>query len=470
MAKLKFIFITLLFLGNIVVAQETGNRFLIPACFSSNMVLQRNQQDPIWGTANPGSSVSIDFAGKKYETKADDNGKWMVKLDVGEAGGPFVMKISSEQKILEFNNIMIGEVWLCSGQSNMEMPLEGWPNGDGTYRIRTKNYEQEIADAKYPNIRLLQLETRSADNPVSDVKAVGDTWRECSPKTIRTFSSTAYFFAREVYKKTGIPIGLIESSVGGSVIEAWSDFKPKKAQTGGLYNGMIAPIIPYGIRGVLWYQGEFNSGNAWEYQTMLPNMIKDWRAKWGQGNFPFYFMQLPIIGTQSNDVKSSGWVELRDAQFKTLCVPNTAMAVSIDLPDNDLHPANKQDFGYRFALIALSKLYGQKHTYVGPLYKSYKTEGRSIRIAFSNAEGGVGVRNNEELKGFYIAGPDSVFHKGKARIEGKSIVVSSDLVTTPISVRYAWADNPVNNLVNNEGLPASPFRTDDWEWTTRSKK
>lgn len=454
--------------STIHVTNEGG--LSVTACFSNNMVLQRRRKDPIWGMANPGSFVKIDFLGRKYETKADANGKWMVKLDVGEAGGPFVMKIRADQKVLEFNNILIGEVWVCSGQSNMEMPLEGWPNGDGTYRIRTKNHEQEIAAAEYPNIRLLQLETRPEKEAATDIKAVGGIWRECTPKNIRTFSSTAYFFAREVYKKTGIPIGLIESSVGGSVIEAWSDFKPKREHTGDLYNGMIAPIIPYGIRGVLWYQGEFNSGNSWEYQTLLSNMIKDWRNKWGQGDFPFYFMQLPIIGEPGNGVKNSGWVELRDAQFKALSVPNTAMAVSIDLPDNDLHPANKQDFGYRFALIALAKLYDRKNTYVGPLYQSYKIKGNTIRITFSNHEGGLQARNNEEIKGFFIAGRDSVFYEGTARIEGDTIVVSSGKVISPISVRYAWSDNPINNLVNNDGLPASPFRTDDWEWVTKDKK
>jgi len=441
----------------------------MPACFSDNMVLQRNQQDPIWGTATPGTGIEVIFRKKKYQTKADVSGKWMLKLDVKQAGGPYTLKVSADGQNIEFSNILIGEVWLCSGQSNMEMPLEGWPNGDGTYRFPVKNHEKEILEATFSNIRLLQLEIRPEAQQVSDIKAIGEGWRQCAPATIRTFSSTAYFFAREVYKKTGIPIGLIESAVGGSVIESWSDFGSKREQTGCFYNGMIAPLIPYGIKGVLWYQGEFNAGNAWEYQGLLSSMIVDWRKKWGQGEFPFYFMQLPIIGNQTGFERSSSWAELRDAQFKTLAIPNTAMAVSIDLPDNDLHPSNKQDFGHRFALIALSKLYGKGNVSEGPMYKSFKIENNAIRLFFSNPKDGIQSRNEEELKGFSIAGADSVFYDATAHIEENTIVVRSTSVLTPLSVRYAWANNPINNLVNKDGLPASPFRTDDWEWITKAK-
>lgn len=461
----------LMVFGILVLSSMNANgKLTLPACFSDNMVLQRNQQDPIWGTATPGSKIEVIFINKKYHTKADFTGKWILKLDIKQAGGPYALKISAEGQIIQFTNILVGEVWVCSGQSNMEMPLEGWPNGDGTYRFPVKNHEREIAEATYSNIRLLQLETRPEAQQVHDIKVLGGGWRQCAPETIRTFSSTAYFFAREVYKKTGIPIGLIESAVGGSVIESWSDFGNKREQTGSFYNGMIAPLIPFGIRGVLWYQGEFNAGNAWEYHGLLSSMIIDWRKKWGQGDFPFYFMQLPIIGNLTGFSGSSSWAELRNAQFKTLAIPNTAMAVSIDLPDNDLHPSNKQDFGYRFALIALSKLYGKGNTYVGPMYKSFKIEDSAIRLFFSNPKGGIQSRNEEELTGFSIAGPDHIFYDAIAHIEGNSIIVRSTNVSRPVSVRYAWANNPTNNLVNNDGLPASPFRTDDWEWITKIKK
>lgn len=452
----------------------------LPALFSDNMVLQQQRQDPVWGKAEPGSEVLVSFKGKTFSTRTGTDGKWMLRLDKYKAGGPYTMIIKSGDSTLALNNIMIGEVWVCSGQSNMEMPLEGWPNGDGTYRFRIKDYQQEIANAQYPGIRLLQLIPDFQEKEQSDFKVEGKTWRECSPATIPTFSSTAYFFAREVYRQTGVPIGLIESSVGGTFAEHWSsdasldklsDFPSAMRQggfgAGSLFRGMIAPLIPYGIKGVIWYQGEFNSDRAYQYCSLFPEMIKGWRERWGQGDFPFYYVQLPINGEDHSLNVKSIWAELREAQSKTLSLPNTAMAVTIDLPDGDLHPANKQDFGYRLATIALAKEYGRKIEYMAPLYASYQKEGNSFRLFFTDMKKGLMAKDGASLKGFVIAGADSVFHVAEARIEGKTIVVKAAGVSNPVAVRYAWGQAPENNLCSKAGVPVSPFRTDDWPMITR---
>lgn len=485
---IKFSFLLLLF-----VSAHLSAQLMLPDIFSDNMVFQQKQEIPIWGSASPNEKITIRFNKHVCSTKADKQGKWVARLTAMKYGGPYVMNIQTKNNSIRFSNILIGEVWLCSGQSNMEMPLEGWPNGDGTYRYPINHSEQEIADAQYPKIRLLQLEPAFSLKEQSNLKLVGNSWRECSPKTVRTFSATAYFFAREVYRKTGIPIGIIESSVGGTTAELWTsrkalktmdDFKNKVTELesssdsnkhqysiGSLFNGMIAPLIPYGIRGVLWYQGEFSTGRAYQYKELFPKMIVDWRSHWKQGNFPFYYVQLPVAGFPDTINLQSTWAELREAQLQTLSVPNTAMAVTIDFTDNDLHPANKQDFGYRLALIALHKIYEKKNAYCGPLYKSYTIEGNAVRISFSNPEVGLKSRNGGSLSGFYIAGEDKKFCRGNAHIEDNTIVVTSENVTHPLSVRYAWCDYPNGNLFYSKDLiPASPFRTDDWEMTTRYNK
>jgi sialate O-acetylesterase len=480
--KLQLLFV-LAFAFSSVQAQ-----LVMPKIFSNDMVLQRNQQDPIWGTSKPGANVTVQFMNKIYLTKADGKGKWSLKLPVGKEGGPYLLKVSSGSQSVTYRNVLVGDIWLCSGQSNMEMPLEGWPNGDGTFRCPVNHSEYEIANAQFPKIRLLQLTMTFTAQAQNDVNLVGESWRPCSPQTVRTFSSTAYFFAREVYKKTGIPIGLIESSVGGSTAELWTspamlktmdDFKGRiegeeargqGSSYSGFFNGMIAPLIPFGIKGVIWYQGEFSASRAYQYKTLFPKLIKDWRDRWQQGNFPFYYVQLPIIDDQDTLNVKSEWAELREAQLQTLAVSNTAMAVTIDLTDNDLHPANKQDYGLRLAMIALNKNYGKNNAYTGPLYQRYEREGNVIRVFFSNPEVGLKGRSSNGLFGFYIAGKDKKFYRADAKIEGQTIVVNCKNVSEPVSVRYAWADNPFCNLFGKDLIPASPFRTDDWEMVTRGKK
>ncbi|MFN3665571.1 MAG: sialate O-acetylesterase, partial [Sediminibacterium sp.] len=414
-----------------------------------------------------------------------------VRVPTGAYGGPYTLTVTSGKEKLVYKNILVGEIWLCSGQSNMEMPLEGWRNPDGSYRYPVNHSEHEISGANYPDIRLLQLQRKSSQKTEDEVSLVGGGWRPCSPESVRTFPAAAYFFAREVYQRTKVPIGLIASSVGGSIIEAWtsldslvkinefkemidknqSDAVTNKQSVGGyLFNGMIAPLIPYGIKGALWYQGEFSVSRAYQYKQLLPMMIRDWRSRWGQGDFPFYFVQLPVNhGSDSIDM-ASYWAELREAQLQTLSVPNTAMAVTIDFIDNDLHPSNKQDIGLRLAWIALNRNHGMNIPYSGPLYQHYRVEGNKMRIFFSNPEVGLRGRNSNTVTGFYISGDDKKFYRARVVIDGETIVVESPKVANPVSVRYKWGDNPIGNLFSKWLLPASPFRTDNWDMLTMPKK
>jgi sialate O-acetylesterase len=450
------------------------------------------------------------------------------------------MTISGKNTIT-IKNILVGEVWVCSGQSNMAMSVRS-----------SANAEKEIAEANYPGIRLFTVERKVAEQPQSD--CVG-SWTSCSPETVGDFSAVAYYFGRELHKElaratlwTGSnqpsagPIGLIHTSWGGTPAEAWTrreilekydDFAPiltryedavakypqakaeydqqlaqwkeavEKAKTAGekpprqpgaplgpghhhspagLYNAMIAPLIPYGIQGAIWYQGEANVGRAYQYRTLFPVMIKNWRNDWGQNNFPFLFVQLPNFKAVNPQPSESDWAELREAQLKTLDLVNTGMAVIIDIGEaDDIHPKNKQDVGKRLALWALAKTYGKPLVYSGPIYKSMKVEGDKIILQFDYVGGGLVARlprgssvgqagGGEPLKGFAIAGADRKFVLADARMEADGIVVSSGEVSEPVAVRYAWADNPVCNLYNKEGLPASPFRTDDWPGLTVDKK
>lgn len=485
--KIKLVAVaTLLF-----VSYESIAQLSMPALFSDNMVLQQKTNAPVWGRATPGVAVIVEFADKFYSTIADVNGKWQVTVKTGAHGGPYTLTVSNGKEKLEYKNILLGEVWVCSGQSNMEMPLEGWPNPNGTFRFPINHAEHQIYFANYPSIRLLQLKPAWAASMKDDISLVGKGWNECTSQSVRTFPAVAYFFAKEVYERTKIPVGLIASSVGGSTAELWTslpvlktidDFKQqvetieadtaknKRVRFSAFFNGMIAPLIPYAIKGVLWYQGEFSADRAFQYKELFPKMIKDWRARWQQGDFPFYYVQLPILERIDTINMKSDWAELREAQLQTLSLSNTAMAVTIDFTDNDLHPANKQDVGLRLAWIALARNYGFKIPYSGPLYKEHRLEGDTVRIIFSNPEVGLKTRNGDELRGFYIAGPDSVFYRAIAKIDGNTILVSSNQVSTPISVRYQWGYNPPGNLFSNWLLPASPFRTDNWKMITDKRK
>jgi sialate O-acetylesterase len=635
------------------VASTSASGVELPALFSDHMVLQRELPVPVWGTATPREQIVVTVAGQRKETVAAEDGRWRVVLDPLAAGGPYEMVVAGREEV-RFSDVLIGEVWLGSGQSNMEMPLAGWG--------RILDYETEIARADYPEIRLFQVERVTALRPQTDVAS--DGWRHCSPEAVEEFSSTAYFFARRIHRETGIPVGIIHSSWGGTVAEAWTsarsletldDFREavqglgglterdveemeqafeeamrereraianddKGLQTGSkswaagdlddsawptmslpskwedaelpdldgvvwfrrqvdmpsgwsgedlvlslgpiddadetffngqligateqwdlprvysvpanlvrsgsnviavraldtylggglwgepgdlklqrpggesislagpwlyqvgleleplppspsdpnqptvLYNGMIKPLAPYAIRGVIWYQGESNSSRAYQYRSLFSTLIRDWRKLWGQGDFPFYFVQLAAF--DPGLLEKDKWPELREAQLMALSLPETGMAVAIDIGNpNDVHPKNKQEVGNRLARLALKRVYGQEVADSGPLYRSADREGTVMRIAFDRTEGGLEAKGGA-LRGFVVAGEDREFHPAEARIDDETVVVWSSKVPEPVAVRYGWEDAPDCNLYDQAGLPASPFRTDDWPGLT----
>jgi sialate O-acetylesterase len=626
----------------------------LPEFFSDNLVLQQQTDAPIWGKAT-GKSVKLttSWDNRSYTAQPDANGKWLIRVKTPVAGGPYSISIS-DGKELTLKNILIGEVWICSGQSNMEMPLAGWG--------KILNYEKEIAAANYPEIRLLQIQKVTYTQPQYDIATTSKGWQVCSPSTIAEFSSVGYFFGRDLNKKLNVPIGLIDTSWGGTIAEAWTsgesleqmpDFEQavkdirkqdnettesynqklkdwstrvlaadkgqekstpdwttaqldetawnsmsipnlwendkladfdgivrfrktvdipsawegkdlelhldiiddndityfngktigstegyanervytipgktvKKGKavisvrvtdTGGgggiygeankiflslasnkaekillsgewkykqsvnfkdfpappsqrnpnrptvLYNAMIHPLVPYSIQGAIWYQGESNADRAYQYRELFPLMIRDWRKAWNK-NFPFYFVQLANFMERKSEPQESNWAKLREAQLQTLHLENTGMAVIIDIGDaKDIHPKNKQEVGRRLALAAEANTYKQKNDFSGPVYRNYRIEGAKIRIQFDYA-GGLKSGDKKALSGFAIAGSDHVFHWANAVIEGKEIIVDSPAVPFPVAVRYAWANNPECNLYNEANLPASPFRTDDWQ-------
>jgi len=487
----------------------------VTGLFSDHMVLQRDAAVPVWGTAQPGEEVTVTVADRTAKTKTDGQGRWQVKLEPLPAGGPHEMTIKG-QNTITLNDVLVGEVWVCSGQSNMAFPME-----------RALKAEEEIAAANYPKIRLLDVPRRPADEPQTDV---GKQWQICSPETVKDFTAVGYFFGRELYKTLNVPIGLIDSAVGGTPAEAWTpraalkadpDYQPiferwdqqfaqaeaaeqkaadaaKKKNAGNrptgkgadktasrlanlrmanqrpsvLYNGMIHPLIPYAIRGAIWYQGEGNAKRAYQYRKLFPTMIRQWRSAWGQGDFPFLFVQLASYQSSQTEPFKSAWAELREAQSMTLSLPNTAMAVTIDIGESkDIHPRNKQDVGKRLALGARALVSGAQRPYSGPVYESMSVEGNKIRGRFSHTDDGLAARGGGALKGFAVAGEDQQFVEAQAVIDGDAVVVHSDQVSRPVAVRYAWADDvPDASLVNGAGLPASPFRTDDWPGLTVNEK
>ena len=622
--------------------------------FGSGMVLQRNQPIAIWGWADVGENVVISFRNQTRQVKAGQDGKWKVTLEPESAGGPYELRVKGKNTLL-LNDILVGDVWICSGQSNMEWPVSA-----------AQNAKAEIAAANFPNIRHFKVQTDVAGMPKKDLEHSG-IWKPATPQNVADFTAVGYFFARDLQKELGIPIGLINTTWGGTDIETWiskdafensSDFKemiaglgtidlsaqakakekviqtlikslqgslptkealdkwklssfndntwPKMTvpqlweqqtlkdvdgtvwlrktidiaaedagksatlslamiddndetylngvkigatkgynvvrsytipggmlktgknviairieDTGGgggvygdakgvalnignkniplagqwafaiesiktsnsinpnsyptlLYNAMIHPLIPIAMKGVIWYQGENNAGRANEYQKSFPLMINDWRSKWGNTNFPFYFVQLATFNAGNGDSeKGSAWAELREAQSKTLALPHTGMAVTTDIGDaKDIHPTNKQDVGRRLAAIALHDAYNKNQVYTGPTYKSMKLEENKIRISFSNTGSGLTLKDKSgALAGFEIAGEDQKFKKAKAFVEGNEVVVYNDEIVKPVAVRYNWADDAgAGNLFNKENFPAAPFRTDAWTGVTANNK
>jgi sialate O-acetylesterase len=491
--------------------------------FGHNMVLQREIPVPVWGTAAPGEEVVVAVAGQQVKAVADASGRWMAKLAPLSAGGPLTLEIKGKGASLQFTNVLVGEVWIASGQSNMEMAL-------GSVRDSTN----EIAAANNPMVRFTRLGHVSTNVPMTSVAV---SWQLISPSNAAGFSAVAWFFARDVQKQVGVPVGIIQTAWGGTVVEAWMptatlkalpDTQPiferweklvadhpalrkkydedlprlkqeweaaaAKAKAEGkpaprlarpppdprspngpanLWHGMIHPLVPVAIRGAIWYQGESNAGRAEQYQKLFPAMIRAWREAWGQGEFPFHFVQLANFMAATNQPAQSTWAELREAQAMTLSLPNTAMAAAIDIgEEKDIHPKNKQEVGRRLALTALARVYGKKEIVdSGPAYKSMAVEGAAIRLTFDNPGGGLATRDSTPPKGFAIAGEDMKFAWADAKIEGETVVLSSAAVPKPVAARYAWADNPdTANVVNKAGLPMFPFRTDTWPGITAAKK
>jgi sialate O-acetylesterase len=477
----------ILFLFALLIAngyQFVHGAIKLPAIFSDNMVLQREMELKVWGWANAGERVTVLFNGQKVRTKAIKDGTWQIQLKPMKAGGPHDMQISGKNEII-LKNILIGDVWICSGQSNMAFWVQ-----------RSNNAEVEIKNAYYPEIRLLTVPRKVSNVPLTDIG--NSSWQICNPETVAEFSAVSYFFGRDIHKETGIPIGLINTSWGGTHVETWTsaasisklknfEWAKKKLADykmvadsnanpnelpGLLYNGMLHPLIPFGIKGVIWYQGESNAGRAFEYRTTFPNMINNWREDWGQGNFPFLFVQLANFMELKDQPGEDEWAELREAQLLTLQLPNTGIAVTIDIGEaNDIHPRNKQDVGKRLALSALKVAYNKDIVYSGPIYKSMQVEGDKVRLSFEHTGSGLIVHDKYGyLKGFTIAGADRKFHWAKACLEGNEVVVWSEEVKNPVAVRYGWAINPDDvNIYNKEGLPASPFRTDTWPGITEGK-
>ncbi|QOV87661.1 sialate O-acetylesterase [Humisphaera borealis] len=495
----------------------------LPAVIGNSMVLQQGQPVPVWGWADDGEKVTVKFGDQTVTTEAA-GGKWSVKLaPLTASAKPAEMTVSGKNSIT-LKDILVGEVWVCSGQSNMEWTVSS-----------AKDAQKEIAAANHPTIRLFDVpNTTSPKEKQTDTKAA---WTACTPQTIGPFTAVGYYFGRELNQKLNVPVGLLHSSWGGTPAEAWTeisyfqkspelagipsswdqqaqnyqkqkeawdknkdklmaDWKAKADEAKAakkpvpqqprppqdpatsphspatLYNGMISPLLPYASKGAIWYQGESNAGRAYAYRTLLPLMIQSWRDAWGNQDFKFLIVQLANFQQPAKVPGDDSWAELREAQTMTAALPNNGQALAIDLADadnpNDIHPKNKQDVGKRLALVALGKYYGKDVVYAGPEYDSMKIDGEKAVIKFKNAQGL--KAKGDKVLGFAICGEDKKWVWADAKVEGDTVVVSSPEVKKPVAVRYAWSINPLTNLYNAADLPANPFRTDNWPGVTQPKK
>ena len=468
----------LLFLG------EASGQLRLPAVVSDHMVLQRESEAPLFGWAAPGATVVVTpgWGSTAYEVVADGGGRWKVAVRTPAAGGPFDIRVVADREVV-LRDVLVGEVWVCSGQSNMEWTVA---RADGSLE---QHREAVMSEAKQPQIRLFTVKNRFSPEPQDDCQGA---WSEATPKSVRRFSAVGWFFGRRLHAEIGVPIGLISSDWGGTPVESWMSAPvcarypalrrrlervraraktpddprwQKKGLKAGprepsvLFNGMIAPLLDYRIRGAIWYQGESNRMAARLYRETFPAMIADWRARWGQGSFPFYYVQIAPFGYRGDRGQAAA---LREAQEMTLRVANTGMAVTMDIGNpKDIHPRLKRPVGERLAAWALNRTYGKANIPCsGPVFAGMVREGGRLRLRFEHADGGLVARGGPPSP-FLVAGGDARFVPAMARIEGDSIVVWSDAVRAPRAVRFAWgaADEP--NLFNGAGLPASSFRSDD---------
>ena len=496
----------------------------LPAIFGSNMVLQRNQENPVWGWAKKGEKVTVSISGQSHETSAAEDGSWRVTLSPMKATGkPLTMSIKGDNE-RRFENILVGEVWLCSGQSNMGMSVN-----------RADDADLEIMSARHPGLRIISIPPLGSQEPQKNFKG---QWETLTPENAGNFSAVGYFFGRQVHRSLDVPVGLIDNAWGGSACEAWirrdlldkspaaqpymklwrkteeeydpaaglaqyeqrlakwkerakklraekkaapkPPRKPRNPLTGqhrpsNLYNGVLKPIIGYGIRGAIWYQGESNSSRAKAYRTIFPLMIKNWRDDWAQGDFSFYWAQLADFRAENPDPEDDSWPELREAQTLTLDkLANVGQAVIIDVGEGrDIHPRNKQVVARRLARLALAKDYGMKIPHESPRFKSLEIQGERAIVSFKSISGALYSFDATDPRGFAICGEDKKFVWAKARIKGKNQVeVWAEGIKNPIAVRYAWANNPDCTLYGRDGaitLPVTPFRTDDFPMVTEGK-
>ncbi len=489
----------------------------LPSVIGENMVLQRETDAPIWGWDAPGTAVTVSFRGRTASAEAGEDGKWMVRVPTGAAGGPFELAIQGTSAV-NLANVLVGEVWVAGGQSNMWWHLAS-----------CKNAREEIAAADYPDIRMWDANTHprqagwSAETPQRTVKA---EWKPATPRVAGNFPGVPYFFARELRDRLDVPVGIVHIAVPGSAIEPWlsEEFgrahmpqlfgywecrkrmypdevkqheqalkaweeqsaaaeaegrqapakpepprEPGGAPTGGFCNGMVLPTAPYAARGFIWWQGESNASRALQYQVLFPALIEEWRYWWGMPDAPFLFVELAeFLAEQRNPVEDDPWPALRDAQRVALRLANTCMISTIDIFEpgesvNNIHPPNKQLAGLRLCLAAMANVYGERDlVWSGPLYRSAEFTGGKAVVSFDHVGGGLTAKDGAGLTGFALAGPDRQWHWADARVVGDTVELTCDAAKEPVAARYDWANNPIGNLYNREGLPAFPFRTDDW--------
>jgi sialate O-acetylesterase len=505
----------LLFAAGWLVTPDSRAELKLPAVIGDHMVLQQGQPDLIWGWDSPGLEIKVSFATQTLSTKVDSDGRWSVKLAPLIANAtPQAMTISGSSR-REIRDVLVGEVWMCSGQSNMGFKLADDWNGD-----------LAAAEADFPNIRLISVPHVGTQQIQDDFKG---RWQRSTPETARQFSAVGFLFGRHLHQILKVPVGLVDNSWGGSSAEAWvrrsaleSDGRfqalldsARKRETellpdegkaeldrlmaewrkeclrvgtvnppwppenwllgryrpGNIFAGVLNPMRGYGIKGVIWYQGEANAGRAFEYASLFPFLIEQWRREWGQGDFPFYWVQLANYGARAEAPKESAWAELRQAQTGAMQLPNTGQAVIIDLGEGkDIHPRNKHDVAARLVRWALAKDYGMKLPYRSPEFETLTINGDKAVIIFNCFGSRLRPFGTEDVRGFAVCGVDRVWHWATGTLVGPAkIEVCSKSVPCPVAVRYGWADDPVCNLFSNDGLPVTPFRTDDFEMLTKPK-
>jgi sialate O-acetylesterase len=476
----------------------------LPNIFGNHMVLQQGQKNKVWGRADAGESVSVTIYEQKHQATADAQGTWHLMLDPLPVGGPYELTVKGKNEV-QFTDVLVGEVWVCSGQSNMQWSVD-----------QSNDPDLERAAANFPRLRMVNVPQVGTQESQWNFNG---SWKVCTPENVGKFSAVGYFFGRQLHQTLDVPIGLINNAWGGSACEAWirrdllaadaqyqplldrwaqlesrfqtlstqaerTDDETKQlnqlrgqmsgnARPGNIYHGVLKSHLGYGIRGAIWYQGESNASRAYQYRELFPLMISSWRKEWNQGDFPFYWVQLADFRGERPEPAESDWAELREAQTMTMDrLPNTGQAVIIDIGEGkDIHPKNKVDVGRRLARWALAKDYGVQIPYHSPQYQSMEKQGSKIVLTFDHVAGGWRPFDVNEPRGFAIAGADRKFVWASAKIlPTGQIEVWSDQVTAPESVRYAWADNPVCNLFSQAGLPLTPFRTDDWPGVTMNTK